>query len=159
METTTALLIHQYLIYELEKVDCNPESNSMNQNLRAVGTNLGYKTMLKLSSNSPMSKTKDVNSSIKFFIETFWEFFFGKKIPMVQLSETNKAVFVDADFDLLSRTITKGSDPKAFQEHTKNFVRYIIEGAMSAISLKSNVEVQFNEGKTTFLIECTELTN
>ena len=149
-------MLQEYVNYEMEKVETEKDS-SMSMNLKSVGGRIGQKAMLKLASSVTVSKTKDVQACVKFFMDVFWEFVFGKRIERVQVMESNKAVFTDSDFELMSRASKHGQEAKVFQEHCKNLVRCMIEGCLSVLSVKCTVDICPTEGKAIqFTIECSE---
>ena len=159
METTSLLLLQELLIYELEKMSKSTEVNALSANLRTIGGNIGHKAMLKISSSAAASKTKGVQACMKFFVEFFWEFVFGKKIEKYQIIEPNRLIFTDPDCELITRISACGPNSHAFQEHCKNLVRNLIEGGLEALNIKNTVEIAITDARTVqFSVECSEMT-
>ena len=156
MDFQTMALLHEYLNYELRKVQENLGTNLMNRNLKLFGSRLGEKLMLRLAAQAPTARTKDPLAALKFFLEQFWEAAFGKKIDRASLPDSHKITFADPDFDFVTRASSKSSDAKAYQEHCKNLVRYMIEGALGALFLKCSVDINIEGKATLFTIECAE---
>ena len=152
------LLINEYLMYEIKKIEDNQENNKFYANLKTFGYQLGTKTMMRVCSDQGSgSKSKDVNSILKFFLESYWETFFGKKIEKYTFNENNKVSFFDTDFELVSRASVKGEEGLLFQENVRTVVRHLIEGALNSVFLKCQVEVTSDSKCTQFSIECVEM--
>ena len=157
-----SLLLHEYLNYELKKLTAvtgpsgSNGSNNLNSNLRTFGTRLGEKLMLRITSQMPFTRTRDISSVTKVFLENFWEQVFGKKIERGVLTEKNRVVFTDPDFQFITRVSSKAVETKAYQESCKHLVRYLIEGAFKCLHLRVETEIVVEGKNVQFSIDCAE---
>ena len=156
MDTSLILLLQEYLNYETAKVREN-SVNTMSSNLKSLGLRVGEKVMLKLTSAVPFTRTKDIPAASKFFLDTFWEAMFGKKVERISLTDKNRLTFSDQDFELISRISSRSSDSKVLQENCKNLVRHIIEGAMGVLFLRCDIDIVIEGKGVQFTIDINEI--
>src|SRR3990167_9565176 len=161
MDITLSLLLHEYLNYELKNVSqttapTNSTPNAMSSNLRILGTRLGEKVMLKITSQLPPLRTKDVAGVTKIFLENFWETVFGKRIERFVVNDKNRIVFNDTDFQFITRVSSKAHETKSYQESCKHLVRYLVEGAFKSLHLRVETEIIVEGKNVQFSIDCAE---